>query len=121
MNKMSFGTFTWPENPETYEEVCSRKPLYGKNEAGQTVYIGLSDLRRAMSGRGAFTGSQAYANFKALAALAGKTAAAKLNHPVWGERNAYLVELKSTMQPRENYVAYSFTFLEADSNGKIPE
>lgn len=120
MNKMVFGTFTWPENPEIYEEICTREPVYTKNDSGETVYSGLSAVRRTMKGSGVFAGSDAYAQFKTLAALVSQTTAAKLNHPVWGERSAYLMEIKSTMMPRENYVAYSFTFLEADSKGAIP-
>ena len=111
MDKMRFGSFVWPENPETYEEICTREPRYAR----------LSQVRRTMKGSGAFTGSGAYASFKTLSEMVNQTEAAKLIHPVWGERNAYLVEIQSAMQPREDYVAYSFTFLEADSSGEIPQ
>ena len=121
MDKMRFGSFVWPENPETYEEICTREPRYAKNDAGETEYAGLSQVRRTMKGSGAFTGSGAYASFKTLSAMVNQTEAAKLIHPVWGERNAYLVEIQSAMQPREDYVAYSFTFLEANSSGEIPQ
>ena len=121
MNKMSFGSYTWPENPETYEEIALRDALYTKNDAGETVYAGLGPVRRTMTGSGVFTGSSAYANYKALAALVSQTTAAALNHPVWGERSAYLMEVRSTLEPREDYVAYRFTFREADSSGEIPQ
>jgi len=47
--------------------------------------------------------------------------AATLTHPVWGMRKGFLTELKSRMEPMENYVAYSFEFREADSSGEIPK
>jgi len=120
MNKLRFAAFTWPENPETYEESAAREPVYGKNDAGKTVYTGLSAVRRTIKGSGVFTGADAYANFKTLAAKVSQETAETLVHPVWGERSVYLVELQSTMEPRENYVAYRFTFLEADGDGAVP-
>lgn len=121
MDKMRFGTFTWPENPERYEETCVREPVYTQNTDGEAVFSGLGPIKRTMTGSGAFAGSGAYTHFKALEALIGQTTAAALIHPVWGTRNAYLMELHSTMEPREDYVAYTFTFREADSSGKIPK
>ena len=66
-------------------------------------------------------GSDAYADFKTLQSQMELMEPAILTHPVWGTRRVYLTELKSRMEPKENYVAYSFEFREVDSSGKIPK
>lgn len=121
MTKMSFGTFTWPNNPERYEEKCTREPVYTQTEDGETEFSGMGPVKRIITGSGAFFGSNAYANFKTLLAQVSQTEPAILTHPIWGTRSAYLTELVSVMEPRENYVAYTFTFREADTSGAIPK
>ena len=81
----------------------------------------MSALMRKITGSGYFFGTGAWESFKALLAMMGQTEPANLNHPVWGSRQAYLTELTSTMEPREDFVAYSFTFLEANSDGTVPK
>ena len=44
MEKMSFKTFVFPNNPHTYEEQCSREAKYEKNDAGEDVFQGLHVL-----------------------------------------------------------------------------
>lgn len=121
MTKMSFGNFTWPNNPEQYEEVCVREPVYISLEDGTQEFAGMGPVKRTMTGSGAFFGSNAYANFKTLLGQLNLQEAATLTHPVWGTRKAFLTELESKMEPMENYVAYSFVFREADSSGEIPK
>lgn len=121
MANLSFGTFTWPNDPEKYEEKVTREPVYTKDAEGNSFYSGMSPVRRRITGNGAFFGSNAYASFKALLAMVNQSEPAALNHPVWGSRSVYLTELTSSMEPRENYVAYSFTFLEAAADGTIPK
>ena len=121
MDKMQFGTFVWPENPENYQEICIRKPVYTQTEDGTTVFSGMGVVKRTITGSGVFSGSGAYTKFQTLAARMKQTAPETLKHPVWGDRSAYLTELTSTLEARDDYVAYSFTFQEADSNGGIPE
>ena len=69
MEKMSFKTFVFPNNPHTYEEQCSREAKYEKNDAGEDVFQGLGPLRRTVSGEGRFFGELAFENFRALAKL----------------------------------------------------
>lgn len=121
MNKLSYGNFIWPNNPEKYEEVCIRQPVYYKWEDGTEEYIGMGPVQRIITGSGAFYGSNAYANFKTLLGMVGLEEAATLTHPVWGTRLGYLTEVKSKMEPVENYVAYTFEFREVDEFGKIPK
>jgi len=121
MTKMSFASFTWPNNPEQYEEVCTRQPVYTKLEDGTEEFAGMGPVKRVITGSGAFYGNNAYANFKTLLGQMDLKEAATLTHPVWGMRKGFLTELKSRMEPMENYVAYSFEFREADSSGEIPK
>ena len=121
MANLSFGTFVWPNDPEKYEEKAVREPVYTKDVEGNTHFSGMGAVRRTITGSGFFFGTNAYADFKALLAMMGQTEPANLNHPVWGSRQAYLTELTSTMEPREDFVAYSFTFLEANSDGTVPK
>lgn len=120
MSNLSFGSFVWPEDPENYEETCIREPEYVKTEDGAQVFRGMSPVRRTVKGSGVFFGEKAYENFKALAAMTALDTPAQLVHPVWGSRSAYLTEVKATQEARADYVAYSFTFREADANGDIP-
>lgn len=120
-NNLSFGTFVWPNDPEKYEEKCVRELVYTKDEEGNTVFSGMSAVKRTITGSGVFFGSGAYTNFKALLTLLNQAEAATLTHPVWGERRAFLTELASAMEPRADYVAYSFVFREAGEDGSIPK
>ena len=43
-----------------------------------------------------------------------------LVHPLWGTRYCYFTHLKMTQEPRENYIAYEFTFERSFSNGFLP-
>lgn len=120
MEKMSFKTFVWPQNPHTYREEYLREPIYLKNDLGYTVFDSMGAMRRTITGKGVFFGDTAFASFRALAALFADKTTGTLNHPVWGNRNVWFTALELTQEPRENYVSYSFTFREADSNGVIP-
>lgn len=121
MEKMTFKTFTWPRNPETYSQSWEREPVYVKNESDETVFNGMGPKKLTITGSGCFLGSTAYADFKKLAALMEEASAGSLTHPVWGTVSVILTRLELTQEPRENYVAYRFTFREADSKGAIPK
>lgn len=120
MDSMSYKTFVWPTNPKTYKEVWTREPKYSTVE-GETVYEGMGPLKGIIRGSGAFLGSGAYENFRALLTLAKEKKVGELRHPLWGIRQAYLTGLEMTQEPRENYVGYSFEFTCADSNGEVPK
>ena len=121
MTNMKFGEFVWYTGPEKYQEKCTREPVYVKDEAGATVFSGMSRLRRVITGSGSFVGRNAYNYFKELMAMVNLAEPATLVHPIWGDRSVYLTELTSVMEPRENFVAYTFTFLEADADGTVPQ
>ncbi len=121
MGNLTYKTFVWPQNPENCRQLYQRKAVYGKNEADETVFLGLSGLKHTITGSGAFTGEDALACFQQLAALCGDPLAGELVHPVWGTVSAFLTELQMDREPRKDYIAYSFTFQVADSEGAIPQ
>jgi len=43
-----------------------------------------------------------------------------LTHPLWGTHYCYFTNLKMTQEPKENYIAYEFTFERAQANGFLP-
>ncbi len=117
MDKLTFKTFTWPTNPETYQEEAARKPLYNNYDS----FTGLGPVKRVITGSGSFLGIQAAEHYSALAALFADGTAGTLTHPVWGERTVFFTGLEMTQAPGAYHVAYRFTFTEADENGAIPQ
>lgn len=117
---MKFGTFTFPQNPETFgiQAVC--EPEYTVDEAGTINYTGMGPLCRLITGTGVFTGVYAHQNFNALTVLMATRQMMELVHPIWGTFKAYLTGLKMEQDSREGCVVYAFTFREADETGMIP-
>lgn len=119
MANMTFKTFTWPNDPENYRETLQREPLHSKN--GENWYFeGMGPQKRIIAGSGAFFGTAAYANFKALAALFAETTTGTLTHPVWGSRTVYFTALELEQSIKPDYIAYRFEFRETDENGELP-
>lgn len=119
MEKMSFKTFVWPQNPHTYHEETSREAVYEKNEAGEDVFQGMGFLKRTITGEGVFFGETAFAQYQKLEKLFEETAPGDLEHPVWGIRYCYFTGLEMTQEPKENYVSYKVTFQQAMANGVL--
>ena len=121
MNKLTFKTFTWPNNPETYHEDFARDALYDKTDNGDSVFSGMGPMKRVITGSGAFFGTDAYTSFNTLAVLFSDATRGELTHPVWGKRTVYFTKLQMAQGPKSDYVAYSFEFREADADGAIPK
>lgn len=120
MEKMKFRMFTWPENPETFRIKAVREPLYTINGDGTLTYDGLAPLCRVVTGSGVFWGENAVDSFNSLAVLMANGAVGDLVHPVWGTMNGYLIGLDMQQDSREDFVAYTFEFREANEDGSIP-
>lgn len=118
--KMKFKIFTWQENPELLRIQAVRTPEYTVDENGKYDYTGLGPMCRIVTGSGVFRGEFAYENFNALQVLLANGTAGELVHPVWGTMSAFLIGLEMENEGREDFVAYSFTFREADESGCIP-
>ena len=119
MEKMSFKTFVWPRNPNTYREEYIREPHFFTKD-GVTYYNGMGGMQRIISGTGTFFGETAYTDFQRLAELFELQEAGNLEHPLWGIRYCYFTGLELIQEPRENCVSYKFQFTGALTNGEVP-
>lgn len=119
MDRITFGDYAFPMNPETFHQKFVREPKY-LTVSGSTAFTGMSALKRTVTGNGYFTGANACEYFKALAALCDGTPRI-LTHPYFGSCKAYLTCVEMTQEPRENHVAYSFEFRGADEDNVIPK
>ncbi len=120
MEGLSYKTFVWTQNPEVYQEHITRTPLY-RTSSGVTVFDQMGAMHRVITGRGVFTGADAFDRFKQLVLLAEDGTAGNLEHPVWGIRYCYFTGLKLVQEPRENVVEYEFEFTQALANGEVPK
>ena len=121
MQKLVYKNYVWPQNPDHYQQVYVREPIYGKNEANETVFVGMGPMKRTITGSGVFFGATAYSDFLALAKVFEDNTFGGLVHPVWGTYRCFFTQLQLTQEPRSDYVAYKFEFREADSNGVVPQ
>ncbi len=120
MGKLSFHDFTWPENPESYQVVRRREPIFLQNEAGIYEFYALAGPKKQISGSGVFTGPLAWENFAHLEELMMAGTLGVLIQPNGEQLQAYLLELTTQEDGRADFVRYHFQFREADENGKIP-
>ncbi len=120
MDKLKFENFTWLQNPEVFQVDAVMEPLYRIENDGSITYKGLGPLCRVIRGKGAFQGKYAVQTFNALSVYMATKRLGKLIHPIWGTFQVYLIQLKMEQECREDYIAYSFEFREADESGVIP-
>lgn len=120
MEKMTFGLFTWQENPEVFMLQAVREPVYTANEDGTLEYTGMGPICRVITGSGVFRGEYAFEDFNSLHVLMATGKPMELFHPLWGKYSVLLSELELKNTSRDHYVEYKFTFREADSDGLVP-
>lgn len=121
MTHLSYKTFVWPQNPQTYKEESIREPQY-YTEDGITYFDGMGDMKRIITGSGVFHGDDALDQFKLLQKLMEEgSSAGNLEHPIWGIRYCYFTGLELTQEPRDNCVSYKFEFTQAQANGVVPK
>lgn len=120
MEALSYKTFVWPHNPHTYREECVREAQYYTQD-GETYYKGMGEMRRVISGEGAFFGADAFTQFRELVKVFEDGSAGNLEHPVWGIRYCYFTLLELIQEPKDNYVSYRFAFTQAKTNGEVPK
>ncbi len=121
MDKISFKSFVWPVNPSEFTIRHKKEPIYGYDSAGLKVFKGMGPDKCTVTGSGVFTGPDASAKFFSLKTLYKEGSCGTLHHPHWGDMWGYITELTSTQDARENYLAYTFTFREADRNNAVPQ
>ena len=109
---MRYKDYVWPHNPRVYAIEYERAMGAWKVPFGRYQLQDLGPAHRVMRGEGEFVGEGAYEEFKRLATVFYADGPGLLVHPVWQTANAYFVELSLQMEPRADYVRYSFAFWE---------
>ena len=117
---LKFKEYTWPNDPDTYQEVIRREPQYSTKD-GVTTYTGMSATSRVITGSGVFFGANACEKFRVLVELAEETSPGDLVHPIWGTRRCYLTKLELIQEPREDFVSYRIEFIQAKADGTVPK
>ena len=119
MEKLKFKDFTFPENPETMSIQFVRPVLFERKTDGTVEFYGLGPGCRTLTGSGAFFGPLAYTRFITLSNMVYDSEPGTLELPILQDWSAYLTQVEATQTPTENYVAYRFTFREADAKGRV--
>lgn len=119
MEKLSYKTFVWPQNPTTYKEEYKRTPHYYTVDK-VTYFDKIGDMQRLITGTGVFYGEDAFTKFKQLIQLFESNEPGNLEHPIWGIRYCYFTGLELTQEPKDDYVSYKFEFTCAKTNGEVP-
>lgn len=119
MEKLKFKDFTFPENPETMSIQFVRPVLFERKTDGTVEFYGLGPGCRTLTGSGAFFGPLAYTRFITLSNMVYDSSPGTLELPILQDWSAYLTQVEATQTPTENYVAYRFTFREADAKGRV--
>lgn len=119
MDKLTFKTYMWPQNPHTYKEECIREPHFITVDR-EKYYEGMGQMQRIITGKGTFFGENAVSQFQKLVEVFEEGEPGNLQHPLWGIRYCYFTGLELTQEPKEDCIAYRFTFTQANANGEIP-
>lgn len=109
---MRYKSFVWPNNPKHYSISFERQTALHKIPHGTYILEDLGRSCRCMRGQGEFFGPEAYETFKKLANVFYEEGPGVLFHPTWMTTAAYFTQLQLTQEPRTDYVAYAFTFVE---------
>lgn len=112
MLNMRFKEFVWPNNPHSCSLTTVREVATHKYPGSSYRLENMGVRRRVLSGSGEFYGENAYKTMKELLQVFQKEGAGRLIHPVIEMNQAVFSELELLQEPRADYVAYRFVFLE---------
>lgn len=110
---MQFCNFTWPNEPSSLRVTSRRRTALLEEPGGGWTLQDLGTAARTVTGEGVFFGETAYESLRTLEALLAQGGAGALTLPHVGTLQAVLTELEGEQEPRENFVRYRFTFVEA--------
>lgn len=115
LEPMKFKDYTWPHNPRSFKMEYERQLSNLKIPYAGHVLQDLGSCARVFSGEGEFFGENAHSEITKLAEVFSEGGAGVLYHPLWSSVNAVFEKLCVTEEPIENYVRYSFRFVEYDA------
>lgn len=116
LGKMIYKGFKFPANPRTSGFECDRSYVrhkYPELSGNELEDFGPNAV--IITGNGEFYGHNAYSNWDRLLAEFNKGGVGKIYHPIYKTiTRGLMVKLKSDLEPRDNYIQYSFEIV-ADS------
>lgn len=116
LSPMRYKTFTWPNNPRECKYSASKS--YAKHKYPELAGVEIEDMDGdavIITGDGEFFGPNAYTNWKNLLAIFNEHGVGEFFHPLYTDiQKALMTKLEMTVEPRQDYVAYTFEFT-ADS------
>ena len=110
---MQFRNFTWPNEPSSLRVTSRRRTTLLEEPGGGWTLQDLGAAARTVTGEGVFFGANAYDSLRSLETLLTQGGAGALTLPHVGTLQAVLTELVGEQEPRESFVRYRFTFVEA--------
>lgn len=110
LNSMKYKDFTWEYNPATCTYSCDRTYVAHKYPELSGVELEDMDVNQVIiTGDGEFFGKNAYTNWMKLVTEFKKFGVGDFYHPIYTDvTRALMTKLQSKMEPRDDYVAYSF-------------
>lgn len=110
MNKMKYKTFTFPNNPSTCRYSCDKTLI--KHKYPELAAVELEDMNidaAIISCQGEFFGENAYDYWMKLNHVFKSKGVGDFYHPIYTDvTKGIMQKLESTLEPREDYVSYSF-------------
>jgi len=113
MPKMQYKDYKFPHNPHNCSYSCQKN--HGVHEYLQLVGASVEDLGRkpkSVTITGEFFGPRAYLDWRELEKVFEEEGAGTFFHPIYEIKNALMIDLKSNLEPREDYVSYTCVFTE---------
>lgn len=110
LNSMRYKDFTWEYNPATCTYSCQRTYVAHKYPELSGVELEDMDINEVViTGKGEFFGPNAYTNWMKLNAVYRTFGPGPFSHPVFVDvTQGLMTKLQAEMEPRDDYVAYSF-------------
>lgn len=114
LSSMRYKTFTWPNNPS--ECKYSVDKAYAKHKYPELAGVEVEDMDNnaaVITGSGEFFGPNAYSQWQQLLEVFNQHGVGGFYHPLYPNIHTVLMtKLDMSVEPREDYVAYTFEFVE---------
>lgn len=110
LNSMRYKDFTWEYNPATCTYSCQRTYVAHKYPELSGVELEDMDINEVViTGDGEFFGPNAYTNWMKLNAVFRTFGPGPFSHPIFVDvTQGLMTKLQAKMEPRDDYVAYTF-------------
>jgi hypothetical protein len=121
LQPMSFKTYKWSNNPAKCSYVVDR--TYVMHKYPENVAIDIEDMEpnyAVITGEGEFFGDDAYDQWNELNNVFHDYGVGAFYHPIYTDvKQALFTKLQSNLEPREDYVSYTFEFMEYKKGARV--